>query len=146
MPRGVVRRTTFLALLAGALVPGTASAARCDVIQLETLTVRFAGPPPSLRSGRPVTLVVDVVRGARTPAALAASDVEVFVGLTGDGWGAYDRRVTDAAGRVTASLAVPKGVRGPTELDVEGVRVVVDAPCAAVEEHGQVVTPWARVR
>lgn len=141
-----MRRTTCLVLLVAALVPAHASAARCDITQLETLTVRVGPAPPSLPSGRPVALAIDVVRGAGTPAELPASGIEVFVGLTGAGWGAYDIRVTDASGRVTAALPLPKGVRGPTELDVEAVRGILDAPCLTVEEHGRVVVPWSRVR
>lgn len=141
-----MRRTTCLVLLVAALVPAHASAARCDITQLETLTVRVGSAPASLPSGRPVAVAAVVVRGAGTPAELPATGIEVFVGLTGASWGAYDSRVTDASGRVTALLPVPRGVRGATELDVEAVRVVLDAPCLTVEEHGRVVRPWARVR
>lgn len=133
-------------LLAAALVPAQASAARCDITQLETLTVRVGPAPASLRSGRPVALVADVVRGGGTPAEAPAAGIEVFVGLTGAGWGTYDSRVTDASGRITAALPLPRGVRGASELDVEAVRVVLDAPCLTVEEHGRVVRPWAQVR
>jgi hypothetical protein len=134
-------------LLAGVLAPSAAAEpGRCDVIQLETLTPRVGAPPRVVAPGKVLALDVQVVRAGGTQAELPAEGVRVLVGLTGSDWGAYDDVLTDAKGTARARLAVPRGARGAAEADVEVYRVVVDAPCAAVEEHGRVTLPWGRAR
>lgn len=143
-----MRRTTGALLLLLVLAPVAEAApapARCDITQLETLTPRPGTPPSRLTAGRPTAVVVDVVRGAGTAAEVPAQGIEVLIGLTGDGWGSYDSVVTGADGRVRVTLAVPRGVRGPAELDVEVVRVLTALPCLSIEEHGRVVRSWGRV-
>jgi hypothetical protein len=134
-----------LALLGLVLVGAPAHASeRCDTKQVETLTARLPGAPAVVHAGSSLTVPVSVVRAAGTPAELGAFDVEVLVGLTGKGWGAYDRQVSATDGTATARVAVPSGVTGTATLDVEVVRVVVAAPCLNVEEHGRTTRPWGR--
>jgi hypothetical protein len=146
-----LRRTTAaalgVALLGAVALP--ASAARCDVIQVETLTPHVPPPPAALARGRALALPVSVTRlEGSTP--VAAPDVTVHVGLAGGlgdtYWGAYDTVTTSGDGTATARLLVPREARGQGVLDVEVVKVVVDAPCAGVEEHGRVTGPWSRAR
>lgn len=142
-----MRRTTCAALLVVALAPAAGAApARCDITQVETLTPRFGPAPKALPAGKPFTLAVKVLRAAGTPAELPAEDVEVQVGLKGAGWSTYGQVVTDAQGKGVTQLAVPRGVKGAAEIDVEVFRVLVDAPCLTIEEHGRVTTGWGQVR
>lgn len=143
MLRALPSRLALLGLVLGMAAPAHA-AARCDTKQVETLTARLPAAPATVRAGRPLEVPVSVVRAAGTPAELGAFDVEVLVGLTGKGWGAYDRQVSSMDGSVTARLDVPTGVTGKVTLDVEVVRVVVAAPCLNVEEHGRTTRPWGR--
>lgn len=123
-----------------------AAPARCDITQVETLTVRLGKAPKTLPAGKTFLLTIEVLRAAGTPAEDGAEGVEVLVGLTGKGWGAYAQLMSDAQGRAVARLPIPRKVRGATELDVDAFRELVALPCLTVEEHGRVVTPWASVR
>lgn len=140
-------RTTCAALLVVALAPAAGAApAICDITQVETLTPRFGPAPKTLAAGKPFSLAVKVVRAAGTPAELPADDVEVQIGLKGAGWSTYGQVVTDPQGKGVTKLAVPRGVKGAAEIDVEVFRVLVDAPCLTIEEHGRVITSWGKVR
>ena len=144
MLRALPSRLALLGLVLAA-TPAHAASARCDTKQVETLTARLPAAPPEVHAGQALTVPVSVVRAAGTPAELAAFDVEVLVGLTGKGWGAYDRQVSSMDGTATARVVVPTGVTGKATLDVEVVRVVVAAPCLNVEEHGRITRPWGHI-
>ena len=139
MPRALPCRLALLALVVGFAVPAQA-ADRCDTRQIETLTPRLPAAPVLVHAGKALQIPVSVVRTGGSP----AFDVEVFVGLTGKGWGAYNQQVSGSDGSATAKVDVPAGVAGAATLDVEVVRVLIGAPCLVVEEHGRVTRPWGR--
>ena len=141
MLRALPLRLALLGLVLGLAAPSHA-ASRCDTKQVETLTVRLPAAPAVVRTGTTLQVPVSVVRAAGTPAELGAFDVEVLIGLTGNGWGGYDQQRTAMDGTATARVVVPAGVTGKAALDVEVVRVVLAAPCMNVEEHGRITRPW----
>lgn len=151
--RRMTRRWRYVAAFAAVLVGGgvpsvhadTVPGARCDVRQLETLTLRVGKAPAVVPRGRTLIVPVEVVRAAGTPVELGAEGVTVLVGLAGPDWGVYGDLVSNAQGRTVARFAVPRGVRGAVRLDVEGFRPVINATCLSVEEHGRVVLPWGVV-
>lgn len=135
-----MRRLVLLLLLATLVAPATGVQA-CESIQVETLQTELPQAPATVPAGRTLSLAIRVTRGAQ-----AAPGVEVYALLQNTGFRAYRSGVTDAAGRVTLGVAVPRTARGAAELSVEAYRPLVHLPCAQIEEYDRRTEAWGRVR
>ena len=135
-----------LLVLAALQSSASAAPAACsEVVSIETLHIEVGELRSSYRLGETVKIPIVVTRPAREdpagqgipvdpPASEPAEGVSVMgIARIGDGL-LYDSAATDADGKASLRIRIVKTPTGWADLEIEAKKIVVETPCATLQE------------